>query len=139
MLPQIVRRIRRVFDLSADPLAIGAELSEDPLLAPLVRARPGLRVPGAWEDLQFTRSPLDANAAHDAFDTSDPRLATAIAGLTGQRLSPRDLVKRAERWRPWRAYAAAHLLLASTQQATRRRPGITTRSLTLEGATAHAR
>jgi AraC family transcriptional regulator of adaptative response / DNA-3-methyladenine glycosylase II len=139
MLPQIVRRIRRVFDLSADPLAIGAELSADPLLAPLVRARPGLRMPGAWEDLQGARSPLDANATHDAFDASDPRLAAAIAGLTRQKLSPRDLVRRAERWRPWRAYAAAHLLLASTQPATRRRPRITTRSLTLEGATAHAR
>ena len=50
-LPQIIRRIRRVFDLSADPLVIGAQLADDSLMAPLVRKRPGLRVPGAWEDL----------------------------------------------------------------------------------------
>ncbi len=49
-LTSIVRRIRRVFDLSADPIVIGKQLADDPLLAPLVRKRPGLRVPGAWED-----------------------------------------------------------------------------------------
>src|SRR5262249_36360811 len=46
-LPAIVARLRRVFDLSADPLAIGAHLAEDPALAALVAERPGLRVPGA--------------------------------------------------------------------------------------------
>jgi AraC family transcriptional regulator of adaptative response / DNA-3-methyladenine glycosylase II len=132
-LPQIVRRIRRVFDLSADPFVIGAQLSEDRLLAPLVRARPGLRVPGLWEDSQGTKAPPDEN---DVFDASDPRLAAAVAGLTAQKMSPRDVAKRADCWRPWRAYASAHLLLAS---APRRRPRIATKSLTLEGATAHAR
>jgi AraC family transcriptional regulator, regulatory protein of adaptative response / DNA-3-methyladenine glycosylase II len=45
-LPTIVARIRRVFDLASDPVAIGAHLSRDPFLAPLVASRPGLRVPG---------------------------------------------------------------------------------------------
>jgi AraC family transcriptional regulator of adaptative response / DNA-3-methyladenine glycosylase II len=48
----IVSRIRRVFDLSADPLAIGAHLAIDPLLAPLIERRPGLRVPGAWDGFE---------------------------------------------------------------------------------------
>ncbi|MFT3687084.1 MAG: DNA-3-methyladenine glycosylase 2 family protein [Phycisphaerales bacterium] len=48
-LSTIVTRVRRMFDLSADPSAIGAALSSDPLLAPLVRARPGLRVPAGWD------------------------------------------------------------------------------------------
>jgi AraC family transcriptional regulator of adaptative response / DNA-3-methyladenine glycosylase II len=135
-LPQIVRRIRRVFDLSADPLVIGAQLSDDPMLAPLVDKRPGLRVPCAWEDLQ---SPIDTTSTHDAFDASDPRLARAVARLTRKNLSPRELAKRAEKWRPWRAYAAAHLALASTTPAKPRRPRITIRSLTTEGATTHAR
>ena len=51
-LPFIVARLRRLFDLSADPNAIGAALSNDPLLAPLVCARPGLRVPGAWDGFE---------------------------------------------------------------------------------------
>jgi len=52
-LPKIIARIRRTFDLGADPGAIGAALSRDPLLAPLVSARPGLRVPGAWDGLEI--------------------------------------------------------------------------------------
>jgi 3-methyladenine DNA glycosylase/8-oxoguanine DNA glycosylase len=45
-------RISRLFDLSADPRAIGRVLSKDPLLAPLVARRPGLRVPGAWDPFE---------------------------------------------------------------------------------------
>jgi AraC family transcriptional regulator of adaptative response / DNA-3-methyladenine glycosylase II len=41
-----VERCRRLFDVDADPDAIGAVLCADPLLAPLVSAHPGLRVPG---------------------------------------------------------------------------------------------
>ena len=52
-LPTIVARIRRVFDLGADVNAITAQLAEDPLLAPLVAARPGLRVPGAWDGFEL--------------------------------------------------------------------------------------
>jgi AraC family transcriptional regulator of adaptative response / DNA-3-methyladenine glycosylase II len=52
-LPAIIARIRRVFDLAADPVAIGAHLSRDPVLAPHVTARPGLRVPGAWDGFEL--------------------------------------------------------------------------------------
>lgn len=52
-LPAIIARARRVFDLAADPVAIGAHLSRDPLLAPRVAARPGLRVPGAWDGFEL--------------------------------------------------------------------------------------
>ena len=31
--------------------------------------------------------------------------------------SMRELVTRAERWRPWRAYAAMHLLIAENRRA----------------------
>jgi AraC family transcriptional regulator of adaptative response / DNA-3-methyladenine glycosylase II len=48
----IVGRVRRVFDLSTDPSAIGEHLASDPLLAPLVTRRPGLRVPGAWDGFE---------------------------------------------------------------------------------------
>jgi AraC family transcriptional regulator of adaptative response / DNA-3-methyladenine glycosylase II len=52
-LPVVIARVRRVFDLAADPVAIGQHLSRDPLLAPLVAARPGLRVPGAWDGFEL--------------------------------------------------------------------------------------
>jgi AraC family transcriptional regulator, regulatory protein of adaptative response / DNA-3-methyladenine glycosylase II len=52
-LPAIVERIRHLFDLGADPAVIGAHLSEDPALAKLVEARPGLRVPGAWDGFEL--------------------------------------------------------------------------------------
>ena len=52
-LPAIIARLRRVFDLAADPGAIGAHLAQDPALAPLVAARPGLRVPGAWDGFEL--------------------------------------------------------------------------------------
>lgn len=52
-LPVIERRIRLLFDLDADPALIGAHLSSDPLMARLVAARPGLRVPGAWDAFEL--------------------------------------------------------------------------------------
>ncbi|HEY2048011.1 MAG TPA: AlkA N-terminal domain-containing protein [Caulobacteraceae bacterium] len=52
-LPAILARVRRIFDLSADPQAIGAHLSLDPDLAWRVAARPGLRVPGAWDGFEL--------------------------------------------------------------------------------------
>jgi AraC family transcriptional regulator of adaptative response / DNA-3-methyladenine glycosylase II len=53
VLPRIIGRVRRVFDLAADPALIGAHLAEDPVLAPLVAARPGLRAPGAWDGFEL--------------------------------------------------------------------------------------
>ncbi|MEH2564423.1 AlkA N-terminal domain-containing protein [Bradyrhizobium sp. AZCC 2289] len=220
-LPQIIARVRRVFDLSADPDTIGAHLALDPALAPLVAARPGLRVPGAWDGFELavraifgqqitvpaaTRllgklvqafgDPLpaalreseglshlfpstariaDENLATlglpgararavtslaqaiaadpaifsrganledaivklrslpgigewtaqyiamrelrepDAFPAADVGLLRALADADGRRPSPPELLSRAERWRPWRAYAALHLWAAGVQ------------------------
>jgi AraC family transcriptional regulator of adaptative response / DNA-3-methyladenine glycosylase II len=52
-LPTIIARVRRQFDLGAEPTAIAAALSTDPILAPLVSDRPGLRVPGAWDGFEI--------------------------------------------------------------------------------------
>ena len=41
-----VERCRRLLDADCDPVTVEDALSDDPLLARLVRARPGLRVPG---------------------------------------------------------------------------------------------
>jgi AraC family transcriptional regulator of adaptative response / DNA-3-methyladenine glycosylase II len=45
-LPVAVERCRRLLDLDADPLAVLDALGDDPVVGPLVRKRPGLRVPG---------------------------------------------------------------------------------------------
>jgi len=49
----IVARLRRLFDLDADVAAIGAHLSADEKLAPLVARRPGLRAPGGWDGFEM--------------------------------------------------------------------------------------
>jgi AraC family transcriptional regulator, regulatory protein of adaptative response / DNA-3-methyladenine glycosylase II len=41
-----VQRCRRMYDLDADPHRVDDHLANDPVLAPLVRQRPGLRSPG---------------------------------------------------------------------------------------------
>jgi AraC family transcriptional regulator of adaptative response / DNA-3-methyladenine glycosylase II len=217
-LPQIIARVRRVFDLAADPDTIGSHLSLDPMLAPLVAVRPGLRVPGAWDGFELavraifgqqitvpaatkllgrlvqqhgealpegmrdveglshlfpsaeriagvdlaalgmpgTRAMAVTSLAQmisadpamfgrgasldeaiaklrslagigewtaqyiamrelrepDAFAAADIGLLRAMAGADGRRPSPAQLLARAERWRPWRAYAALHLWAA---------------------------
>ena len=88
-LPGVLARVRRVFDLSADPEAIGRDLSADALLRPLVAARPGLRLPGDWID-----------------DRAEP---------PSDRLDDGTLAARAESWRPWRAYGALHLARAGAE------------------------
>ncbi len=215
-LPVIINRVRRMCDLAADPAAIDSHLAMDPLLAPLIAARPGLRIAGAWtgfelavraflegretpEDARRTLAQLtvargrpldddlrtlvpgvthvfpdssglrdadltphgvsdvdaaavqslaraidaepgilqqgrsldaslraleslphtDARLAHviamrelhepDAFPASDPLLLQVIASLLHRPISAAQLFALAERWRPWRAYAAAHL------------------------------
>ena len=50
---RIVERVKRLFDLNADPVEIAATLGQDPLLSARVAARPGLRVPGAWDGFEL--------------------------------------------------------------------------------------
>ncbi|MGH8496813.1 MAG: AlkA N-terminal domain-containing protein [Gammaproteobacteria bacterium] len=52
VLFQISSAARRTFDLSADPTRIGPAFKSDPLIAPLVRQHPGLRIPGAWDPFE---------------------------------------------------------------------------------------
>ena len=213
-LPVIVARIRRVFDLDADVSAIGRHLATDPTLARLVAARPGLRVPGAWDGFELAvrailgqqisvarasklagrivaahgdplglanapaslthifpsaeklartdlasigmprarAAALNALAATvvadprlfepgcdldtaitklrrvpgigewtanyiamravrdpDAFPAADIGLLRALEDESGRRPTPVELLRKAQAWRPWRAYAAIHL------------------------------
>lgn len=169
-IAQVVARVRRLFDLDARPDVIDAELAKDPQLRPLVEARPGLRVAGAWEPLEAmlrallgpagaarlverhgeaasiegarrrlfpSRRALESLAEADwrALDVEVPFAALAsllrggpdaLADSRARALALRALgdpdvfpggvpqlsehARRSESWRPWRSYAAEHLL-----------------------------
>jgi AraC family transcriptional regulator of adaptative response / DNA-3-methyladenine glycosylase II len=87
---RIVSRVRRLFDLDADPMAIQSQLAADALLAPLLRRRPGLRVPGAWDGFEISvRAVLGQQVS--------VRAATTLAGRLVRRFgrplrSPRGLL-----------------------------------------------
>jgi len=49
----VVARVRRLFDLDADPQAIATALRGEPTLRPLLRKRPGLRLPGSWDGFEI--------------------------------------------------------------------------------------
>ena len=84
-LPVIVSRLRGLFDLDADLDAIGAHLAQDPRLAPLVAARPGLRTPGAWDGFELAvRAILGQQVTLQAARTLAGRLTSAF----GSRLEP---------------------------------------------------
>lgn len=81
-LAALVARVRRVFDLDADVKSIGQHLSLDPLLAALVRARPGLRAPGAWEGFELAvRAILGQQVTVEA----GRQLAGKLAAICGAR------------------------------------------------------
>jgi AraC family transcriptional regulator of adaptative response / DNA-3-methyladenine glycosylase II len=51
-LAPVVARVRRMFDLDADPISIGGHLAADPALGPLVTRWPGLRLPSAFDPFE---------------------------------------------------------------------------------------
>jgi AraC family transcriptional regulator of adaptative response / DNA-3-methyladenine glycosylase II len=72
----VVGGARRLLDADADPAAIGAALAADELIAPLVRARPGLRVPGAYDGFELAvRAVLGQQVSVAAASTFAGRLA----------------------------------------------------------------
>jgi AraC family transcriptional regulator of adaptative response / DNA-3-methyladenine glycosylase II len=79
VLPAIIARIRRMFDLGAEPTAISEALSADRLLAPLVEARPGMRVPGAWDGFEIAvRAILGQHISVKAATRVAARLVAAL-------------------------------------------------------------
>jgi AraC family transcriptional regulator of adaptative response / DNA-3-methyladenine glycosylase II len=182
-LKPIVDRVRRLFDVFADPDTIAEDLERDRTLRPLVRKWPGARVPGAWDTFELsvravvgqqvsvaaattlmgriaTRfgTPIDTGdpalthvfpsaevlreatidgmpssraetirrIAHGSLDVKGigPWTRSYIAMRSGDpdafpetdlvlRKAMDDIGKRAEAWRPWRAYAAILLWRSS--------------------------
>ncbi|HEY4250864.1 MAG TPA: AlkA N-terminal domain-containing protein [Roseomonas sp.] len=83
-LPAIVERIRRIFDLGADPATIAAQLAADPHLAELVATRPGLRVPGAWDGFELA---IRGILGQQITVTAATRLAGRLAAAHGAPLA----------------------------------------------------
>jgi AraC family transcriptional regulator, regulatory protein of adaptative response / DNA-3-methyladenine glycosylase II len=52
-LAEVARRVGRIFGLDTDLEAAGAALAGDPVIGPLLAARPGLRVPGTWDPYEI--------------------------------------------------------------------------------------
>jgi AraC family transcriptional regulator, regulatory protein of adaptative response / DNA-3-methyladenine glycosylase II len=52
-LAEASRRVRRIFGLDIDLDAARAALAGDPVIGPLLAARPGLRVPGTWDPYEI--------------------------------------------------------------------------------------
>lgn len=86
-VPEIVSRIRRVFDLDADIQRITAQLARDETLAPLIAARPGLRVPGAWDKFELA---IRAILGQQITVVAARRLAGKLAAEYGRPIKPSD-------------------------------------------------
>ena len=77
-LSSAVARCRRLLHLDADPAGTVAALGDDPLLGPLVRRRPGLRVPGSV----------------DAYETAVRTIVGQQVSVAAARTVVGDLVRR---------------------------------------------
>jgi AraC family transcriptional regulator of adaptative response / DNA-3-methyladenine glycosylase II len=70
---------RRMFDLAADPPRIARAFEADELLAPLARARPGLRIAGAWDAFEHAVRALVGDR---------PGAAAAVVARAGRAIAP---------------------------------------------------
>jgi AraC family transcriptional regulator of adaptative response / DNA-3-methyladenine glycosylase II len=52
-LAEVARRVRGIFGLDTDLEVAGGALAGDPVIGPLLAARPGLRVPGTWDPYEI--------------------------------------------------------------------------------------
>jgi AraC family transcriptional regulator of adaptative response / DNA-3-methyladenine glycosylase II len=100
-LMKVVERVRRIFDLGADPLRIADDLSSDQKLKPLFERRPGLRVPGVWDGFELAVHAIlgqqmtvggSTTTAGRLVRTFGKTLQTSIQGLTHLFPTPEDLV-----------------------------------------------
>ncbi len=74
----IVDRIQRMFDLKADSTEVARHLAQDQVLAPLVRQRPAIRVPGSWDVFELAvRAILGQRISVRAAQTFCARLVKA--------------------------------------------------------------
>ena len=79
VLLEVADRLRRLFDLDADPLSFGQRLAPAPVLAGRLEALPGIRVPGAWDGFELAvRAVLGQQVTVKGATTLTGRLVTAL-------------------------------------------------------------
>ncbi|MEU5693178.1 AlkA N-terminal domain-containing protein [Actinosynnema sp. NPDC020468] len=77
-LTTAINRCRVLLDLDADPVAVDGQLAADPVLAPLVAAHPGRRVPRTVDPAEFAvRAVLGQQVSTAAARTHAARLVVA--------------------------------------------------------------
>jgi AraC family transcriptional regulator, regulatory protein of adaptative response / DNA-3-methyladenine glycosylase II len=86
-IPDIVRRVRRMFDLDGDLQAVHRALGADPLLADAIRVRPGLRVPCGWDGFELAVRAVLGQQISVAGATT---LARRLVDAYGERLALSD-------------------------------------------------
>jgi AraC family transcriptional regulator of adaptative response / DNA-3-methyladenine glycosylase II len=102
LLMPIVERVRRLFDLGADPLHIASGLSRDPAMKSLIELRLGLRVPGVWDGFELGVKAILGEGLMDCAPSPLLRklvcvfgkpIETSVKGLTQLFPSPSVLMK----------------------------------------------
>lgn len=79
-LTTAAQRVRRLFDLDADPYAVAERLGADPALQPLVALRPGLRAPGTVDAHELA---VRAILGQQVSVAAGRRLGTALTAAYG--------------------------------------------------------
>lgn len=91
-LGTLIARVRRLFDLDADPLAIDDALARHPELAAAVAAIPGVRVPGAIDaDEMLLRAMIGQQISVASARTMQGRLAAELGEPAGVAPEPMTL------------------------------------------------
>jgi 3-methyladenine DNA glycosylase/8-oxoguanine DNA glycosylase len=80
----VANRVADIFDLAADPDDIMRVLGRDPTLTPLLKARPGLRVPGTWDGFELA---IRAILGQQITVTAASRLAGKLVARFGEVLA----------------------------------------------------
>ncbi|MGW4624407.1 DNA-3-methyladenine glycosylase 2 family protein [Streptomyces sp. NPDC004592] len=83
-LTTAAQRLRRLFDLDADPFAVTERLGNDPTLAPLVVKQPGLRAAGAADPNELA---IRAVLGQQVSVTAGQKLGNALVSSYGKPLA----------------------------------------------------
>ena len=81
VLPALLNRVRGLFDLNARPEIISRHLARDKVLEPLLKANPGMRVPGAFNGFEMG---LRAILGQQVTVKSATTVAGRLAALFGE-------------------------------------------------------
>jgi AraC family transcriptional regulator of adaptative response / DNA-3-methyladenine glycosylase II len=87
-LLRIAERVRRLFDLDCDPQRIARHFARDDRLGAIVKAYPGLRIPGAWNPFEMSvRAILGQQVSVRGASTLAGRLVEAYGSPAAVQLS----------------------------------------------------